>query len=279
MGVEQLDDCIKKGEAMRALLVVVILLVVSGCSPKYFLHYQTEIAASDNCLADEEIFEFSLQPVYNGILFTVENKSSNTAKIIWDKTYFILPNGNSYKALNTDILDEQHETVQKAEYISTIPSRSTFSRFTTAATKVNRINYVEVSEFYTRWNYRNSSSALIFEEELFVADSYWPLETENKKGGEPEDLLLDPIPMGVMGNFIKANNKLGFGLVIEMEGIETEYRFDIKILGVDALSATKKYDRFKGKYEYVNCKLEYSYRVQNTTWEKIGQPWVPINED
>ena len=130
--------------ALKLLKILTVVFMLSGCSTQYSLLYKTNVMP--NFKADKtDPLTFSLDPRPNGIHFTVQNNSDQTAKIIWDKSYFIMPDGNSFKALNADLLGEGYTTVIKAQYVSTIPSKSTFSRFTTAAYEVKYGNYWTIS--------------------------------------------------------------------------------------------------------------------------------------
>ena len=70
-----------------------------GCGTQYSLLYKTNVIPSFE--SSTTPLSFTIDPLYNGVVFTVRNNSDHTAKIIWDKSYFIMPDGNSYKALNT----------------------------------------------------------------------------------------------------------------------------------------------------------------------------------
>ena len=95
-------------------------MTFAGCTKVYKVAYQTSLADSDRLDFEDEYFAFKFVPLPNGIWFDIYNKTKTTAKIIWDKSYFIMPDGNSYKALNTDLLKEERRIAEKAKYLSLI---------------------------------------------------------------------------------------------------------------------------------------------------------------
>jgi hypothetical protein len=264
---------------MKVLAILSLILALSGCATEYSLLYKTKVTPSPS-VASSKAFTFNLAPLPNGIVFSVVNNTNQTAKIIWDKSYFIMPDGNSYKALNTDILREQKEVVDKAQYISSIPSKSTFTRFTTATLNASKITQENVSVFVAKWNGYDTTHVSSVRQEFLHYGAYWPVSTKadvamatnDKKTGSIKKLTsmeeakvlkaLKPI-----GNTIQKGNKLGIGLVIEHEGVENEYRFDVVVEQIDAVKTTKIQQEVTPTIE--KHWLDFTYDVATDNWQKV----------
>jgi len=184
-----------------------------------------------------------------------------------------MPDGNSYKALNTDILREQKEIVDKAQYISSIPSKSRFTRFTTATPNANKITQETVAGFVGKWDGHNTTYYVSSASQAFLQyGAYWPIvakadvtaSTKNLTTSDEAKVLeaLKPI-----GNAIQKGNKLGVGLVIEHEGIENEYRFDVVVEQIEAVKTIKK-PQENGEVIEQHL-LDFIYDVATDNWQKV----------
>ena len=247
-------------DVLRSLMLMFFLGALAGCTPSYILYYETEVRLNGSEVLADNIFAFQLLPAYNGVLFSVENKTDRTARILWDNSYFIMPNGNSYRALNTDILEEESEVVEKAEYTSSIPSHSTFSRFTTSTTFANKMSHVKVSQFYRRWGDLVTINTNILEEESLQFEPYWPYKTSS---------------LEKLRDFANGNNRLGLGLVLEWADREIEYRFDITIKEVLAINLRRILPPAPTRRARVGYRLEYRLNVGDWDWQEVGEEWVP----
>lgn len=252
------------------IFVVVVSLVLVGCgTTKYSLLYDTEVTYNFKNDTGEPL-TFSLEPLYNGIFFSVHNNSDQTAKIIWDKSYFIMPNGNSYKALNIDILKEEKEIVDKAQYVSIIPSRSTFKRFTTASINASRDVFEKTIMFYSRWGNVGSGYIRHLSEEFIRSNSYWDPSIEVLRATRGKEYDLNMITgLQPVNEFIAGSNNLGMGLVIEHVGVEKEYRFDIEIDKVSAIRSVVEKD-LEGTIKSTTYVIDYALDVPSMTWKKVG---------
>jgi hypothetical protein len=254
-----------KKNALFICLVIFSIIFITGCSTHYSIIYETRLSKSENLSLTEDDFEFNFFPTYNGIVFEIKNNSDQTARLIWDKSYFIMPNGNSYKALNTDILKEDYEVVAKAEYVSTIPSNSKFKRFTTSSLNSAKMKYTTISEFNLRLNTSDISYTQIIKEEFILSNSYWTptILIESAVTDTTASELLKPI-----SDFINTNNNLGLGLMLEHNGIEKEYRFDFIITKAHfiryKLNSSDELGNTTDKYY-----LEYTFFVEEKKWENV----------
>lgn len=246
-------------------LVIFSIIFITGCATKYSVIYESVLSKSENLLSIEDEFEFIFFPTYNGIVFEIRNNSDQTARIIWDKSYFIMPDGNSFKALNTDILKEDYEVVAKAKYVSTIPSNSKFKRFTTSALNSTKMHYTTTSEFNSRFDVNSFSYTQIVNEEFILSNPYWipTIVIDSTVTDTTVSELLKPI-----SDFINTHNNLGLGLVLEQNGTEKEYRFDFKIKKAHFIQKRTDSSNLSGKTttEYY---LEYTFDVEKNKWENV----------
>src|SRR5271169_2818751 len=116
---------------MKAIILISVSIVLFGCV-SYRTLYDTYLLNSDppkSLQFKDNNFEFVFQPVENGIWFQVKNLNEKPAFLEWDRSYFIEPSGNSYKALNTDLVNENSETKIKEKYESILPPNAIFQRF------------------------------------------------------------------------------------------------------------------------------------------------------
>jgi len=249
---------------------VLACIFLTGCSTKYFIKYDTTIKCS-NSTTDSEL-NFKFIPLYNGIMFTIINNSNKTVRVLWDKSYFIMPNGNSTKALNPDLLREEQEIVIKSSNESTVPSRSEFSRFTTSTLNATKFAFSNISSFYTRIESYETSSIRIINDEFVRSDNYWPYKIKVKAGsmieGEKNQSIIKQLEN--ISNFVELNNNLGVGFVIESSGLEVEYRFDISI---DKIHIIKKVfeppSRFNSSRKFYV--LDFTYSTESDKWIKVGK--------
>jgi len=246
-------------------LAIFSIIFITGCATNYSIIYESRLSKSGNLSSIENDFEFIFFPTYNGIVFEIKNNSDQTARIIWDKSYFIMPDGNSFKALNTDILKEDYEVVAKAEYISTIPSNSKFKRFTTSALNSAKMKYTTISEFNSKFNANSFSYKQIIKEEFILFNHYWipTIMIESTVTDTTASELLKPIC-----DFINTHNKLGLGLVLEHNGSEKEYRFDFIITKAHFIEkkAITSDESGTTEGEYF---LEYTFNVKEKKWENV----------
>lgn len=259
-------------------LITFLTIGIAGCSTQYSLLYKADVKPNFKTENNDQL-TFNLLPLYNGILFSVHNNSDQTARIIWDKSYFIMPDGNSFRALNTDILKEQKEIVDKAKYVSTIPSRSTFTRFTTATLNANKIRFENINAFYSSWNNYNSVNIKYLTEEFIRYGIYWPNVIKinvppafnDEERIRNENATMDEL--NPLGNKMINNNNLGLGLVIEQNGIEKEYRFDIRISTIDAVKQVAtpiKNDDGVSEATIQKYIIDYTFDLSANKWERNG---------
>jgi hypothetical protein len=222
-----------------SIITLLSILFFISCSTTYKISYDTYIKDSqkkDLNYSDDK-FDFTFIPVSNGIWFSVKNKTSKTAYLVWDKTYFIEPTGNSFKALDVDALNTVEEVARKENNESLIPANSIYARFTTPKNNLSKFaqyDYVTINNIFTNNIYTSSSYY-----EFFEAGAYWKttIQNEPKNNNYGKDSWDRPAYEGdllerntyELKDFLINNNNLGLGLYIKYENENYEYRFDFKI--------------------------------------------------
>jgi hypothetical protein len=211
------------------LLNVALFSLISCSTVETLYKYDTfvEPQTGQNLAYSDSILKFEFVPAPNGIYFQIENLTNKNIFLVWDGTYFITPNGNSSKALNTDILNTEQKLVDKENYESIIPSKSKFLRFTTPISNLSVFQNVNSLLLYNELF--NSLNNLTIYNEVFVHNSYWPsqnkLTVSNKKD---RDRFLDNEIKGI-NNLIESLNNVGIGFTIKVGDVMKEYHFKIKI--------------------------------------------------
>lgn len=223
-----------------SIFIVSFALLFISCSTTYKISYDTYLKDSPNkeLKFSDDKFEFAFIPVANGIYFTIKNNSDRTAYLVWDKSYFIEPSGNTFKALDIDAINTVNEVARKENNESPIPAKSSFARFTTPNTnlqKFQEFNTVIVNNYFTNYTYSTT-----FKSDFFDVGAYWvtTLKKEDESSGvtyyseeskiEDDDMFLDKNCKEIKNNILQ-NNKLGLGFYIKQDDKEYEYRFDFKV--------------------------------------------------
>lgn len=113
--------------------------------------YRLEQADRESPLSfHDENFAFTFTAIESGVHFKVENLSSTAAHIDWSNSYFSEPDGNTFNALNTDILNESDEVASRTAAVSAhrtqLPAGATVLRFTTSTVNAEEDDLVTVKE-------------------------------------------------------------------------------------------------------------------------------------
>jgi hypothetical protein len=218
---------------LSALLVIAFL---SGCATTYRTDYHTYLLESEpkSLHFNDAVLAFEFQPVPNGIWFKIENQSETPGFLIWDRCYFIAPNGNSFKALNIDLLDENEETRAKATNESILPPKAIFSRFTTSILnlgELSTLNITGISNYFPGTGFHVSVSEM---NRFYRIGRYWPdlydiywdsLGVRDVK--RPGSLLADEVLAGIISYAIN-NDKMALGMCIRIGETLYDYRFDFR---------------------------------------------------
>jgi hypothetical protein len=202
-----------------------------GCATTYLTRYETHLLNSDpkTLHFKDDKFEFSFEPVPNGIYFMIKNLTDDPAILDWDRSYFIEPNGNSSKLLNVDLIEENSETASKAKYESILPPGADFGRFTTSALRVAKFIKVD-SRYFTIGNMTFHHTNM---NTFYNYGRYWP---EKYSGTQIETYKR-------IKDYVLNNNKMGVGFSIKTKDTVLNYKFDFRIHKVSVFKTDRKENR------------------------------------
>lgn len=249
----------------RWALAAVLLAHSTSCVSTLDLEYAYRLKQKNTdehlVLVDKD-FKFRFQPTVTGVFFTLENLSDKPAYIDWDNCFFVEPNGNTFNALNTDILNESDEvssrTANTTAHRTQVPRRSIVKRFTTSTVNAREQNLVTIKEIGSmlsttnvQWNKKlagwkwvgtaqsttNSSYAstlTVSSVDSWYARRYWTQTVDMKPGDDVEAASLKAI-----SDFLLDNPSMAFGLRV-LHGDEVlDFRFDFLVEAVFASNLQK----------------------------------------
>ena len=250
---------------IKYLIVLSILITMISCNTTYYYQYETYLknSSEQKLEFEDEQFKFNFLPRPDGIIFLIINKTDKPAYLIWDKSYFIEPSGNSVKALNTDLLDSSLKVAIKENQESILPQQAKFCRFTTAITNYQNIRYDQVNSLTSTYQKNNLSltnvSGTVTTYDYNISLNYWPVSRSTTvdfvdgNNSEGKELI----------NYIKNNDNMGLGLLIKHDTKIYDYRFDFKFKRVNVLSV-KLFGIFDS-----SKKPTYYAEKENWEWIKI----------
>jgi hypothetical protein len=184
----------------------------------------------------DSIISISFDPRSNGIYFDVENLTKNNLYLIWDKSYFIEPSGNSSKTLNTDILETNSTIRDKENNESVIPQGGHFKRFTCSAKNVSLFSVYNSLTFYNEVSKTTNTYADY--SKFYQTGSYWYLGSKRDYESKGDIPNIDKQEISKITNFIKNNDNLGFGITIRNKQDIIEYNFKFPINKVQVSKKT-----------------------------------------
>ena len=202
---------------------------MGSCKVSYLVAYDTYLEGSKNesLQFSDSIINVVFDPRPNGVIFDIENITKNNLFLIWDKSYFIEPDGNSSKLLNRDILETNSAIRDKENYESIIPQNGHFKRFTASATKISEFEIYNSNTFFNEV-FKTIQTNMGYSK-YYLTGSYWYTGTERPNGTPSEISAVDKQIIRIVQNFIPKNNKLGLGFTIRNKDQESEYHFKIPI--------------------------------------------------
>jgi len=211
------------------LFFALISLLYGSCKVSYLVNYETYIEDNKDESIEyrDSLIKVIFYPMPNGIIFDIENLTENNLYLVWDKSYFIEPNGSSSKLLNTDILETNSAIREKENYESVIPQNGHFMRFTSAATKIS-----EFSKYNSSTVYNEISKTIrtnIDYSKFYLTSKYWYTGTMRPYSYKKEIPNLDKQEISVVQKYIANNNRLALGFTIKNKEKETEYHFKLPI--------------------------------------------------
>lgn len=238
------------------------LVLVASCASTLDLNYayRLEQASGESPLAfADDDFVFAFTAVETGVLFQVENQSDQAAYIDWNNCYFSEPDGNTFNALNTDILNESDEvasrTASVAAHRTQLPAGATVKRFTTATVNAEEDNMVTLEEVGTMlsttnvwyqpsqgWGWSHVGKATtgasfarsftMTEIDHWYARRYWPSTLKMRSG-----MKADSKDLAGLAENIRLNPGYTLGLRVLVGEEQRDYKFSFVI---DAVFASKE---------------------------------------
>lgn len=210
-------------------IFIIGLIFSSSCKVSYIAAYQTYLDGNlkPSLQFQDSIIKISFDPRPNGIFFDIENLSNNNLYLIWDKSYFVEPSGNSSKLLNTDILVTTSVIREKENYESVIPQGSHFSRFTCSAKNISKFSRFNSVTFYNEIS--KTINTNMDYSEIWLTGNYWYLGQKRKYFSAKEIPNLDKLETEYVQKYIANNNNLGLGFTLKDKGHEIEYHFKLLI--------------------------------------------------
>lgn len=266
---------------MKGKVYLVLLLglfaILCGCTTTFTAWYDTRLdpLQSDPLKTEDDKFVFQFQPLNNGIYFKIFNKTEKPAYLVWEKSFFIKPDGNSYKAANTDLLDTASKLTENEKSETTIPSHAYIARFTTPENNIQEFKYEQIttatSQLYNTPfapSLITSGNSTLFD--FFKVGTLYPqssvtLSNENLTSETINRLGDDLIER------MKASDNLGLGFYIMYEDKPNEYQFAFKFVKVSIYAS-----EFNPKAEGVNKNQVYLAYVAEAkdgwVWHEIKRP-------
>lgn len=246
---------LNKGGIMFKLFIALIFgIILLSCTSNYLVTYDTYLSNSKtkSLTFKDDKFLFRFFPVANGIYFNVRNLTQTPATLIWDRCYFIAPDNNSSKLINTDVIYEEEETKRKAKYESILPPGADFARFTSSALNVEKFtniknqsvgHYLQIFDTNILTTYEN-----IEYQEFLSYGRYWPDIGRIKKSKFNDELKR-------VYKYVDENNNMGLGLAIKLNEDLLDYKFDFKFnkVSVYKVASVNPYSR---DYNETDKKIE-----------------------
>jgi len=230
-------------------IIILLLGLMAGCKVYYHNTYQTYLEGSpDESLSfKDSLIMVIFDPKPNGIVFDVQNLTKNNLYLIWDKSYFVKPDGSSSKSLNTDVLETSKTIVEKENYESIVPQQGHFIRFTCSSKDINFFSVYNSSTIYNE-ALRTINSITDYSR-FFYSGAYWDLSSISKADSKKSVPNLDRAQITEVQKFILKNNELGMGFTLKNKGKEYEYHFKFPIKKVTISRRTQNDYGYKECYE------------------------------
>jgi len=142
------------------------------------------------------------------------------------------PDGNSYNALHTDLLETEKEILDKAKYQSIIPVHGYLSRFTAP---VSSIKYYSYKSFYQYTTRLGNTTLTISDKTLYkyyIAGNYYPVRDELWYGRKDRKYLMSHLTK--LSQYILNNRQSGIGFRILLDEVSYDYTFLFEVSSIIA---------------------------------------------
>ncbi len=240
---------------------------------------------------DDAAFDFDFVVVPTGIYFTVQNNSSAPATIDWQNCFFIDTSGNTYNALNTDILNETNEVAFKSANRTQLPAKGRVSRFTTATVNVQGksvVTSVDVGVMLQEthivdtgigWNSTPTSRTSATYARTLVSSrvDHWYA----RRFYEPEVVLRDKNDPGAFKQLVErisARSPMGVGIRVVTEEGPIDFRFDFPVTGVYASRREAQPLGPSLNERKVVVRQLYYYATDQSGWEVLDRDGSPQDD-
>ncbi|MCD4829665.1 MAG: hypothetical protein K8R90_09595 [Candidatus Cloacimonetes bacterium] len=203
-------------------LACLLLTACSSVKVLYTYDYSLVEPQRSGLSYTDSLFIFSFTPTYNGILFKVHNRTEKPTILLWDYTYFITPDGNTYNALHTDLLEANLEAIVKAKYQSIIPPGGQIRRFTTPISNISCFSYDAYKEYTIALLNTSLTFADAISYEYYLMGNYYPVTASFKK--TEIEAKLNQVSIDFCNE-----RQVGIGMRIAVDEKEYDYLFMFQV--------------------------------------------------
>ena len=226
---------------IRAILnILLITLILSSCKVSYLVTYQTYLEGNpeESSEYSDSIIKVKFETKPNGILFDIENLTTNNLYLIWDKSYFIEPDGESSKAFNQDVLETAVSIRDKENYESVIPQKAHFKRFTCSSKNISLFSIYTSLTFYSEALKSINTNADY--SKFNKTGTYWYLGENMSYSEKSEIPILNSIVAYKVQKEINERNSLSMGFTIKDKEQEIEYHFKFPLKKAEIFNKTSQ---------------------------------------
>ena len=252
-------------QAFIVVWAILLGFVMAGCATNYELRYEAQLRGQTepgSLVTEQDGLRFEFQPLPTGIAFAIVNSAAEDVVLDWSRSYFIEPGGNSFKALNTDTVNEEGVIALKSLDIATVPRGAMLRRFTTASVNPERYRIVRSRTFSTWmgeygdvWTF----SSLSIDEGLTFPE-YYPLSVSAEESQLKRKLE-------EISKIMVSGPSMGLGLMIRTGTAEKLYRFDLDFTKVSAIAT---------RNETAPGKFPKRREVTHTSTRDDGWAWTDL---
>lgn len=278
----------------RLIALALSTALLTSCTTTLEVDYRFDVVVPEDLAPSAEAdaaFDFNFEVVPTGIYFTAQNNSSAPAIIDWQNCFFIDTSGNTYNALNTDILDETDEVAFKSANRTQLPAKGRVSRFTTATVNVQGNSVVTAVDVGTMlqdtyivdtgigWNSTPTirTSATYANTLVSSKVDHWYA----KRFFEGTVVLRNKNDPGAFKRLVERTSSyspMGVGIRVVTDEGPIDFRFDFPVTGVYAskLEAQPTGPSLNGRK--VGVRQLYYYATDQSGWEVLDRDGSPQDD-
>jgi len=251
------------------LILIVAAFIFSGCKVSYLVTYQTYLEGNPDESNEfiDSIMKINFEPRPHGIFFDIENLTTNNLYLIWDKSYFIEPSGESSKALNQDVLETASSIRDKENYESVIPQRAHFKRLTCSSKNISFLNTYESFSHYSELF--KSINTYTITDKRWSSSVYWYIGEDISYSSKGEIPIINNRVVNKALKEVNEKNNLAIGFTIKDKDKEIEYHFKFPIKKIEIYNRTSSDAKYTKKFE---LNKDNNFKIIS-----LGQPESLIN--